>query len=212
MRFNIADPRPGEKLSDIAPISVRARSWLARVNPGIPDEESIQAIGAVIMLEGLDYHYAQYMALMERLGSYMAIRSAPLSSQPIERLIPTATEAKDLNCLDHEAVAYLNRLGQFNFYVKSRGATSPVRRISELMIFRNKHTAHRSIDTPKGESRHDLDYQAMAFGFYRLTRGGSPNYQITSNGKHYEFEMQRDHPVVMQEAIDVLVDLYGRET
>jgi len=48
----------------------------------------------------------------------------------------------------------------------------------------------------------------MTFGFYRLTRGGFPTYQIISDKRHHEFEMRRDHLIVMQEAIDVLFTLY----
>ncbi len=211
MRFNIADPHPGERLSDIMPLSARARSWLARVSVGLPDDKSIQTVGAITMLEGLDYHYARFMKLVERLGPYFSCRGAasPVqSSEFVQRLFPSATETEDLNGLDHESVAYLNRLGQFHTYAKAHGLASRLLETHELMVFRNKHTAHRSIDAPRGESQHEREYQAMTFGFYRLTRGGFPTYQILSGKRHHEFDMRRDHPIVMQEAIDVLFTLY----
>lgn len=201
MRFNIADPHLGERLSDIMPLSARARSWLARVNVGIPEDESIQAIGAITMLEGLDYHYSRFVELVNRLGPYF-------SGQLVQRLFPTATETEDLNSLDHETVAYLNRLGQFHTFAKAHKLAPRLLKTHELMVFRNKHTAHRSIDAPRGESQYEQEYQAMAFGFYRLTRGGFPTYQMPSGKKHHEFDMRRDHPLVMQEAIDVLFTLY----
>lgn len=211
MRFNITDPHPGERLSDIMPLSARARSWLARVTVGIPEDESIQAVGAITMLEGLDYHYSRYVELVNRLGPYFSCRGAASpanSGEIVQRLFPTAPEAEDLNGLDHESVAYLNRLGQFHTFAKAHGLASRLLKTHELMVFRNKHTAHRSIDAPKGESQHEREYQAMTFGFYRLTRGGFPTYQILSGRKHHEFDMRRDHPLVMQEAIDVLFALY----
>lgn len=211
MRFNITDPHPGERLGDIMPLSARARSWLARVNVGIPEDESIQAVGAITMLEGLDYHYSRFVKLVNRLGPYFSCRGAAWpanSGEAVQRLFPTATEAEDLNGLDHESVAYLNRLGQFHTFAKAHGLASRLLKTHELIVFRNKHTAHRSIDAPRGESQHEREYQAMTFGFYRLTRGGFPTYQILSGRKHHEFDMCRDHPLVMQEAIDVLFALY----
>ena len=214
MRFNVADRHRGEKLSSITPLSARARSWLARVTLGIPEGESIQAVGAVAMLEGLDYHYAQFMELVNRLGPYysrvlgLAEDLSSQSNQSAPRLFPTATETEYLTALDHESVAYLNRLGQFHAYAKTRGLATRLATARELMIFRNKHTAHRSIDMPRGESKQEQEYQAMAFGFYRLTRGGFPTYQIISGKMRREFQMHRDHPIVMQEAVDALFSLY----
>lgn len=211
MRFNIADPRHGERLSDIIPLSARARSWLARVNAGIPEDESIQVVGAITMLEGLDYHYSRFEELVKRLGPYFTCRvaaSSVNSGEFVQRLLPTATEIEDLNGLDHESVAYLNRLGQFHAFVNARGLASRLLKTHELMVFRNKHTAHRSIDAPRGENQYEREYQAMAFGFYRLTRDGFPTYQLPSGKMHHEFDMRRDHPLIMKEAIEILFTLY----
>ena len=219
MQFHIADPHPEERLSGIAPLSARARSWLARVTYSIPESESIQTVGAVTMLEGLDYHYARFMEIVNRLEPYYsrifeeAVEDLPYQEREFaHRLFPTATEAEGLNALDHEAVAYFNRLGQFHAYAKARGIAARLAKANELMVFRHKHTAHRSIDVPKGESQQEREHQAMTFGFYRLTRSGFPTYQLISGKKHHEFQMRRDHPVVMQEAIDVLFNLYPLTT
>ncbi len=212
MKFNIADPRPGEQLSDIMPLSARAKCWLARVNVGIPEEETIQTIGAVTMLEGLDYHYSRFMELMKRLDRYFSYRRVPLSAhsnESLQRLLPTPIETEDLNGLDHESVAYLNRLGQFHTFAKAHGMAARLPKMHELMVFRNKYSAHRSIDAPRGESQYEREYQAMAFGFYRIiTREGFPTYQMPSGKKHHEFDIYHDHPIIMQEAIDALFTLY----
>lgn len=215
MHFHIADPHPKERLNGITPLSARARSWLARVTYGIPEIESIQTVGAVTMLEGLDYHYARFMELVNRLEPYYsgflggAAEDLPnQSSEFAQRPFPTTTEMEDLNALDHESVAYLNRLGQFHTFAKARGLAARLVKAHELMVFRNKHAAHRSIDKPRGESQQEREHQAMTFGFYRLTRAGFPTYQIISGKRHHEFQMRRDHPIVMQEAIDALFTLY----
>lgn len=218
MEFHIADHHPKERLSSITPLSARARSWLARVTYRIPKDESIKTVGAVTMLEGLDYHYARFMELVNCLDPYYSRISgrpaqglADQSCESAQRLFPTAAEAEYLDALDHEAVAYLNRLGQFQTYARARGLAARLVKASDLLVFRQKHTAHRSIDAPKDESQQEREHQAMTFGFYRLARAEFPVYQIVSNRKHQEFEMRRDHPIVMQEAIGVLFTVFPPE-
>ena len=212
MRLHVADPCPGQMLSDITSLSTRARSWLSRVVTRIPEDESIQVVGAIAMLEGLDYHHDEFMKLVIQLTPYYArILGGDTMNQVAEHKtnpFPTAVESKSLDALDHEAVAYLNRLGQLHSFAKAKALATRMPKARELVVFRNKHTAHRSIDAPKGDSRQEQEYQAMTVGFYRLTRSGFPSYQITVANKPCEFHMGRDHPIVMQEATDALFGLY----
>lgn len=211
MRFNISDPHPGVQLNEIMPLSARAHSWLARVSEEIPDDQSIQIVGVVTMLEALDYHHERFMALVGGLASYFLFRteiSPSMSNEDMQRLIPTPSQKKLLRALDHEAVAYFNRLGQLHAFAKKRRLLYCMQRTDQLMVFRNKHTAHRSIDAPRGESKDEQDYQAMAFGFHLLTQGGFPIYQILSDKRHLNFDMRQDHIVVMQEAIQALFSTY----
>ena len=50
--------------------------------------------------------------------------------------------------LDHEAVAYLHRLGQFYYFAKSLKLLHNCPKIKELYLFRRKIIGHRSIDVP----------------------------------------------------------------
>jgi hypothetical protein len=61
--------------------------------------------------------------------------------------------------LNHEAVAYINRFGQFYYFAKSvfvgtaiADSAALIPTISKYMLFRHKNSAHRSIDAPQGES------------------------------------------------------------
>lgn len=211
MRFNIYDPHPGIRLNEIMPLSARARSWLARVVKEVPDDESIRVVGVVTMLEGLDYHHERFLTLVGELASYFLFKteiSPSMSNEDMQRLIPTSLERKLLRALDDEAVAYFNRLGQLHAFAKGRKLIDCMQKTDQIMVFRNKHTAHRSIDAPRRESKDEQNWQAMAFGFHLLVQGGFPIYQIVSDGVHLNFDMRNDHVVVMQEAIQALSATY----
>ena len=214
MRFYVADPRPGMKLAEIESPALRARTWLARVCTKLPADRSVQIVGAVTMLEGLEYHHTNFMRHVAALRPYYdrttygPADSADTSASKASALIPSAAEQECLDALDHEAVAYLNRLGQFFYFAKARRLTGHLPTLNKLMIFRRKHTAHRSIDAPQGESLIEQQYQAMSFGFYRLIRGGFPSYQIPTGKAHREFQMHRDHPIVVQEAYGAMHALH----
>jgi len=147
--FNVADPRPGVALDDIQPASERAFALLIR-NRTKPllKEGFVNIVGAIEMLSGLEYHHDNIVRLSERLAS------------------GTSLDETDLN---HEAVAYLNRLGQFHYFAKSalasKGlphATAIIPTVEKYMLFRMKHAAHRSIDRPQGETEDAQILQAIS--------------------------------------------------
>ena len=97
------------------------------------------------MLSGLDYHFERFLTLQQQ-----RLRAGFWS---------------DDGQMRHEAVAYLNRLGQFCHFVDSafvKGINSDLANgipaIRALMVFRNKHTAHRSIDDPRKEDTDELKF------------------------------------------------------
>jgi hypothetical protein len=138
--INFKDPHEGIALDEIHPLSDRAVSHIDRSrNLPILKHAFVNIYGAVEMMQGLTYHHSRFMSLVE--GCYTTV--------------PTIQTA---GALRHEAVAYLNRLGQFWSFSKSdlvkEYCPSPeeiLPTISKLIVFRNKHTAHRSIDNPKPE-------------------------------------------------------------
>jgi hypothetical protein len=135
--WNWPDPQPDSALADIALASDRAMALLVR-NRGRPTLQThlMQIVGAIEMINGMEYHHDAFIRLHRRIAR--------------------TGDAKDLH-LRHEAIAYLNRLGQFvtfarSGFVKSVGviAARDAPTLERAMIFRNKHAAHRSIDAPRG--------------------------------------------------------------
>jgi hypothetical protein len=217
MRFVVADPMPGVRLIDMEPSAVKARCWLSRASQksDFPEIGGVQIVGSIHIIAGLEYHRNRFMLLVRGLYLYYARSaeySAELASAPISRQIkiPTASEAEasELDALDHEAIAYFNRLGQMFYFIRSTGHEAIITRISQLMSFRNKHAAHRSIDVPRSEDQMHLQNQAMAFGFYRMMQDNFPCYKIADEGVHKLFRMDTDHLSIMTEAIQVLQAIY----
>jgi hypothetical protein len=71
----------------------------------------------------------------------------------------------------HEAVAYVNRMGQFYYFIKSNlvtralgggDALASIPTITKYVVFRNKYSAHRSIDFPRDESEETQLLQALS--------------------------------------------------
>ena len=141
--WHLTDHNQGKPLDAIKSLSSRAWSLLVR-NRAKPLLKFgfINVTGAVRMLEGLEYHHNNIVALSGELA-----RGGQISETTVE----------------HEAVAYINRLGQFYYVSMSnfvRYAISDFEQliptISKFMVFRNKHAAHRSIDAPRVEDTGEL--------------------------------------------------------
>jgi hypothetical protein len=115
----------------------------------------IDIFGAIEMLGGLQYHYQQFLRIRERKLS----GAVPLDA-PDERF---------------EAVAYINRIGQFHYFANSafckqimgRSALLEIPTLEKLLPFRHKYTAHRARDNPRDRYEvNDLhgDYALGAIG------------------------------------------------
>lgn len=144
-KVNFTDPNEGVALADICSMSDRAFSLMARSkNRRILQNSFINIFGAIEMMKGLTYHHARFM---EHITSCYC--SAP-SLQTEE-------------AIRHEAVAYLSRLGQFWMFAESDLVKNLCPAIKEVLptickfiVFRHKHTAHRSIDKPRKEDSDGL--------------------------------------------------------
>lgn len=215
IEFNFPDAFPLSPLNEIHPISVRAQSWLSRASKtsDFLGKPQTQIAGGVLFLSGLDYHHDQFLDHFERLDSYYSrkiefMRQVRETGSSALSPIPNHSEKFHLDAMHHEAVAYINRLGQFMYFAKAMGLDTICSRGKELLSFRNKHTAHRSIDSPRSESLEMKEMQAMAFNFYQLNDGSSfPIFQIQQSEQTINFHMRDDHVVVMQESMRLLETL-----
>lgn len=164
--FSGTDPCPGIALDAISPLSRRAYALMMR-NRTKPllKEGFINIVGAVEMLSGLEYHHDNFVRLSGQLAS----------GQSLDETYPY-----------HEAVAYLNRLGQLYYFARSplvaKAGLDPAAMIPTMekyVLFRMKHSAHRSIDNPRHESDNAQILQAMsltrAWGKMMSLKPGAPN-------------------------------------
>jgi hypothetical protein len=141
--WNLNDRNPEKEIDDIPQLSSRAWSLLAR-NRAKPLLQFgfLNVTGAIEMIEAFEYHHDNIIRISGELGR--------------GELVPETH-------VNHEALAYLNRLGQFYYFATSALVSEAISNIniviptiSKFMVFRNKHTAHRSIDAPKKDDTEDL--------------------------------------------------------
>lgn len=222
MSYYYTDLNPGVLLQAISAVIERAHSWLARVANDLSHEENIQLGGAVFMLDGMEYHHATVQNHLAQLHNYIdslnkqSVRwnDAILRNESFNELIPTptTTEQNRLSQITHEAVAYINRMGQFFSFAKKHSQEMLLVRATELKIFRDKHTAHRSIDDPRKEDTYESIWsQAVSLGgFYSRMCGGAPIFQIPDeNNKWQEFNILVDHPMLISECMAVLEAIHA---
>lgn len=120
----------------------------------IVKEGFLNLVGAVDMMCGLDYHYDRFCTIVNELADLP--------------LFDAQSHQKRLH-LCHEAVAYINRLGQFYHFASSDFVKNRVMNwkrsvptIIKYKRFRDKHSAHRSLDKPQTEDSFHLQ-QVHAF-------------------------------------------------
>ena len=103
--------------------------------------------GLFDILDGLEYHYKRHLVYERRVSNGLPCCAA---------------------C--HEAVAYINRLGQlydlfnsqwFVKYVKKEDVSQIIPSIYALMPIRNKFTAHRQQDDPRDDDCLSLGFQCF---------------------------------------------------
>jgi len=224
----MTDINSNKPLDAIITLSSRAFSLVAR-NQRKPLLQTgyINVMGAIEMLESLEYHHDNVVRIAAELGSGARV---------------------SVTHVDHEVVAYLNRVGQFRYFAKSRFVATAVPsvdalipKISRFMIFRDKHTAHRSIDAPRKKDTEDakLSHARAVTSIMGSVHMPKPNaeevipppigvlmdidaiqmhiqkelwtktfrsYQTfdTSTGSHVHFTLEAEHPDIVGEAYSVI--------
>ena len=207
----IPDPAPGLRLEQIVePVSVRAEALLLRSHSPKLRTDFVRYFGVAGMLAGLDYHFSNYMRALERLPwpaghGYQAVR--------------------------HEAVAWLNRIGQFHYFCEWARMEHPslplaTPRIAALLPFRHKHAAHRSLDAPRRDDGPEFQLSQARLmsdlgGCLWERRPGAvdtpfgtplhPTHfaalQIPLPSGHLNLVIEVEHPRVMEESYKVLETL-----
>lgn len=80
--------------------------------------------------------------------------------------------------------------------------------IKKLSIFRNKYTAHRSLDKPRREDDGREMYHEVNFGQASLySAEGNMLFQICTAEGAFNFDPEQEHQVIMEEAYRVIEKL-----
>jgi hypothetical protein len=224
--YTFQDCHPDLALKDIDPLSRRAMVLLVRnQNNRAPKAGQMHILGAIDMLDALEYHHAAHMRVIGQLAQ------TPLMSGE--------TETLRRNLL-HEVMAYLNRMGQFYYFARSafvkQFVPDPEAFIpTHLRIkrFRDKHSAHRSLDAPRPEDtphhQHVHAWALSSFGGWlfapkpataradgsqaiglrflspeRMWLGAYHQLQLYDEDDCLNFSMEREHPLIAEEAYKLL--------
>lgn len=115
----------------------------------ILQKHELELLGISDMVNGLEYHHKKFIQLETTKRKY-------LQKTWDEKILYSTP-----NNAIHEAIAYLNRMGQiyalftsgwFENYIKKNELADLCPHILALTPLRNKHAAHRSIDKPMNEN------------------------------------------------------------
>jgi hypothetical protein len=164
----VEDKFPEMSLEEIDCVSDRSQSLMAReldfTKFDAQSAEAIRLPGTLQMLRGMEYHHNNFMRnckLMEDCWDEVVKLNDPT--------LIFSTPEHIRQEMAHEVTAYLNRLGQFYYFAISDAVSKrlKLRRkaierkiplISKIVFFRQKHTAHRSVDCPKEEDTELLQF------------------------------------------------------
>ncbi|WP_339609075.1 hypothetical protein [uncultured Roseivirga sp.] len=195
--WTVKDRHPELPLQDITRISHRAFSFVSRNMATLnPKDGAMNLLGVLDILEALDYHFDNFINLK---NSDVEINQR------------------------HEAVAYLNRIGQLYYFTLSDftarhipNAISYMSKVNDLKVFRMKSTAHRSLDFPKGESEEYQNRQALTMlGATNSKVLGKLEYILpvqnksTKKTEWHFFTPETDHEIVMTQSyklIELIID------
>lgn len=122
--------------------------------------------GILDMIEGLEYHYKAIIKYEKRARKKFLLREGIFDFQSKSTIrISRPKKGTNYFLISHEAVAYINRLGQLFYLFTSKWFKNivPELQIAEkiptilaLMPIRNKYVAHRQQDLPRNDDCHSL--------------------------------------------------------
>lgn len=206
--WNLVDPAPELPLANIESVSVRASALVARSSSALLREHFVQIIGVTSMLAGLEYHYANFLSVLSGLPAQFG---------------------RDISAAQHEAIAWLNRVGQFHYFSRSElvarrlpAVSTP--RIEYVLPFRMKHAAHRSIDVPRKDTGNQQLNHAMMLsalggslwiprsGIDRAAEASFPPgsdthclvFQVHLDDGVRHLNVEEEHPRILEEMYTVL--------
>lgn len=189
---NFQDQYAGVELSSIPVLSDRLHSAYVRSLKNEKLRHSyISIYGVVFMVQALEYHFGNFEFLNNRIS---APDAENLLDSGRQRLI---SEAK------FEAISYINTVGWINKWLHAHDQSAlKCKEIAES--FRNKFTAHRTVDDPrKGETKEERLLHSLAFTGTSWNKSGDIVFQIQKKpGDTAQLDISNDHDIICKEILD----------
>lgn len=189
--WRLDDHFPGTPIDNIPLLSDKLNSLYARaIDREHLKSSFMQLVGIIFMSKELEYHLSNFQQLAN---------SAEL---PAAGQLNDSERNKSIDEAKFEAIAYINTIGRINAWIHHIRADAP--KITEISkSFRNKHTAHRSIDTPHGEPDDLQDLQAFVFMGNLWSPQGNLIFQIQIElGKTVELNITQEHKIISGEILE----------
>ncbi len=135
-------------------------------------EHELELIGLLDMADGLEYHHKNFVKIEKRCRKIYE----KIFTEKMFYSVPSKN-------IHHEAIAYLNRLGQVfalitSDWFKKRVNESDIAFLCPIVLalipFRHKFGAHRSIDNPKKETDSQKgNHASLPFGLMWIGRNNN---------------------------------------
>jgi len=188
--WRVDDHFPGVAIDAIPLLSDKLNSLYARAIDSEHLQSSfMQLAGIIFMAKELEYHFSNFQRLVNFAGL------------PTVERFNDSERNKSIDEAKFEAIAFINTVGRVNAWIHHLHAHAP--KIAEIsQSFRNKHTAHRSIDAPHGESDDLQDLQAFVFMSNLWNSQGDLIFQIQKElGESAELNITHEHQTIMDEIL-----------
>lgn len=188
--WRVDDHFPGVAIDDIPLLSDKLNTLYARaIDREHLQSSFLQLAGVIFMAKELEYHFSNFQRLVNFAGL------------PTVERFNGSERNKSIDEAKFEAIAYINTVGRINAWIHHIDAHAP--KIAEIsQSFRNKHTAHRSIDATRGESDDLQDLQAFVFMSNLWNSQGDLIFQIQKElGESVELNITQEHQTIMDEIL-----------
>lgn len=161
-------------------------------------------IGAKDIIDGLKYHFENFKRLSSTIKCHPGF---------------TFEYKEEINKMNHETTAYLNRLGQFYYFATSETIKAKIKEPEKFMStivhflpFRHKQTAHRAIDVPEeedlGQNREWMNQVNRLFSDQCMFADDRLIFQLTlGEGEPLNLDLLKEHEKIIQEAESLLSKL-----
>lgn len=198
--FTIFDPFPQKSIEEIFSYADKSAALYSRNEKSIK-VGFLQIIGAIFALQGLEYHYNNFINLTQKIN--------PKNHTDL------FSKQKIIKNSSHEMIAYLNRLGQFREFHESelfkehRGLKKS--EMKKYLYLRDNYSAHRAIDRAKHDEQDYYLEILMSVGS-QWNKNGDREFQYQDKKRNrIRLDLRNEHKLIMEEAYNIIKSIILNE-